>query len=136
MRRHLVSRSWLLPTAGCSLLLLLAGCVAPPTAPGVSAAASVPAGSARIWFYRDYAPSVSRTLAPVALNGRASGYVMPGLLGLLAGAIGDRDAAFAHFEKGIEERSLVISWLRDPVLDGIRDDPRYAELFARVGLAP
>jgi hypothetical protein len=48
---------------------------------------------------------------------------MPGLLGLLAGTLGERDAAFAHFERGIEERSLVISWLRDPPLHGIRDDP-------------
>ena len=77
MRRHLVSRTWLQRTTGCAALLLLAGCAGPSAAPGSSAAMSVPAGSARIWFYRDYAPAVSRTLAPVALNGRASGYVLP-----------------------------------------------------------
>ena len=78
----------------------------------------------------------ARAIYAEGLEVSASGYVMPGLLGLLAGAIGDRDAAFAHFDQGLEERSLVVSWLRDPVLDGIRDDPRYAELFARVGLTP
>ena len=78
----------------------------------------------------------ARSLYARGLETSASSYVMPGLLGLLAGALGERDAAFAHFEAGIAERSLVVSWLRDPLLDGIRDDPRYAQLFTRVGLAP
>jgi serine/threonine-protein kinase len=76
----------------------------------------------------------ARAIYAEGLETSASTYVMPGLLGLLAGAIGDRDAAFAHFDKALEERSLVVSWLRDPVLDNIRDDPRYAQVFTRVGL--
>jgi hypothetical protein len=62
-------------------------------------------------------------------------YVVPGVLGLLAAAVGDYDAAFAHFESGINEHSLVLSWLRDPIVEGLRDDPRLAALFARAGLA-
>ncbi|NCF72136.1 MAG: hypothetical protein GWP67_01410 [Gammaproteobacteria bacterium] len=61
---------------------------------------------------------------------------MPGLLGVLAASMGDRDAAFAHFDQALDERSMVISWLRDPLISDIRDDPRYAELFERVGLTP
>jgi hypothetical protein len=61
---------------------------------------------------------------------------MPGLLGMMAATLGERDAAFAHFEAGLADRSLVISWLRDPLLDGIRDDARFAEFFTRVGLMP
>ena len=76
MRYELVSRSWLQRTAGCAVLLLLAGCVTPPSAPTASVS-PVAAGAARIWFYRDYEPSVSRNLAEVALNGRVAGYVQP-----------------------------------------------------------
>jgi len=78
----------------------------------------------------------ARAIYEEGLKTSASTYVMPGLLGMVAAGLGDRDAAFAHFNAGLDNRSLVVSWLHDPLLDGIRDDPRYAELFARVGLAP
>jgi hypothetical protein len=78
----------------------------------------------------------ARTFYEFALNTSASTYVMPGLLGVLAASMGDRDAAFAHFDQALDERSMVISWLRDPLISDIRDDPRYAELFERVGLTP
>ena len=61
-------------------------------------------------------------------------YAMPAALGMLAAAIGDRDAAFAHFEQALEEGAFVFSWLRDPLIADIRDDPRYREIFERVGL--
>jgi TolB-like protein/Tfp pilus assembly protein PilF len=70
------------------------------------------------------------------LEGSRERYIMPGLLGVVAAALGDNDAAFAHFEAGLEDRSLILSWLRDPLILGIRDDPRYAALFKRVGLEP
>ncbi len=63
-------------------------------------------------------------------------YVMPVLLGTLAASIGELDAAFAHFDRALEERSLIISLLRDPMLDSIRDDPRFAQVFEQVGLEP
>jgi hypothetical protein len=40
--------------------------------------ASLPsAGSARVWFYRDYEPYVSRNYATVAINGAVAGSVKP-----------------------------------------------------------
>ena len=62
--------------------------------------------------------------------------VMPGLLGLLAGVLGDYDAAFAHFDTAVESNALVASWLRDPRLEGVHADPSYAMLMTRIGLAP
>ena len=56
--------------------------------------------------------------------------------GFMAAAIGNYDAAFRHFEDGLEERSLVVSWLRDPMITGIQDDSRYAALMKRIGLTP
>ena len=63
-------------------------------------------------------------------------YVMPGILGALAATIGDYDAAFRHFDDGLEDRTLIASWLRDPLLDGMRSDPRYGELMQRIGVIP
>jgi serine/threonine protein kinase len=78
----------------------------------------------------------ARKIYTRALEMSASTYVMPGLLGLMAATIGEHDAAFEHFERALEERSLVVSWLRDPLVDDIRDDPRYTAIFIRVGLPP
>ena len=67
MYRDFALRSWPLRAAGCVLLAVLAGCAGAPVAPATSAAMA--AGAARIWFYRDYEPSVSLNIANVGLNG-------------------------------------------------------------------
>lgn len=70
--------SWLRRATGGTLVLLIAGSLPPPPASAASnAVGPAPAGTARIWFYRDYEPSVSLNLAPVALNGTVTGYVQP-----------------------------------------------------------
>jgi serine/threonine-protein kinase len=71
-----------------------------------------------------------------ALEASETSYIMPGSLGMTAASIGDFDAAFRHFEQGLEERSLVVSWLRDPLIAGIRQDPRYDKLMESIGLEP
>ncbi len=78
----------------------------------------------------------ARDFYEYALKESQTQYVMPGLLGMLAASIGDNDAAFAHFDQALDDRSMVISWLRDPFTRKVRDDPRYAGLFRRVGLTP
>jgi hypothetical protein len=53
-------------------LLALAGCTTPAqmAASGSTAAATpIPPGQARLWFYRDYQPSVSFNLANIDLDG-------------------------------------------------------------------
>jgi hypothetical protein len=50
-------------------------------------------------------------------------------------SLGEIDATFQHLERAYAERS---SWLVslncEPLLDPIRDDPRFADLVRRVGL--
>jgi TolB-like protein len=92
-------------------------------------------------FFTVVLPKVGRAAETQAFYERAlqaseSIYVMPGILGMVAASLGDNDAAFRHFEDSLEQNSLVASWLRDPLIAGIRQDPRYAEFMERIGLAP
>ena len=78
MRSAVMSRSWLQRAAGGAVVLMLAGCAAPAARQAAGVAVSpVPAGAARIWFYREFEPSLSLNLAPVALNGALAGCVQP-----------------------------------------------------------
>ena len=62
-----------LPQAGAgALALLLAACAQPVQ---MTAVGPVPPGAARIWFYRDYEPSVSLNNATVTLNGAVAAQV-------------------------------------------------------------
>jgi len=50
--------------------------------------------------------------------------------------LGEKDLAFQELEKGYEDRSFGMVWLKvDPLLDPIRSDSRFKDLLARVGLA-
>jgi hypothetical protein len=59
------------------LLSVAAGC-AQPTGQFPAAAPAVPAGQARIWFYRPYEPSESLNLANIVVNGSYFGSVENG----------------------------------------------------------
>ncbi len=78
----------------------------------------------------------TRAFYDMALRRSETEYVPPAVLGVVAASLGENDAAFKHFEQSLQERSLVVSWLRDPLIAGIRTDPRYAEMFERMGLTP
>ncbi len=78
----------------------------------------------------------ARKLLHELLDRAANEYVFPALPALIYACLGEKDRAFEYYEKAIEERSLVASWLRDPLLDGIRSDPRFPKLFERMGLPP
>src|SRR5215469_8595269 len=60
------------------LLLIAASCTEPPAAQLPVAAPPVPAGQARIWFYRDWEPSESLNLANIDVNGSYFGSVANG----------------------------------------------------------
>jgi tetratricopeptide (TPR) repeat protein len=61
-------------------------------------------------------------------------YVMPAMLATAQAAAGNRDRAFELLNQAVHERTLVVSWLRNPNLDSLRGDPRLKALFDRVGL--
>ncbi len=55
-------------------------------------------------------------------------------LACLYAKVGDKDRAFEYLESAYQARSFWIAVLEvTPQLDGLRDDPRYAELVKRVG---
>ena len=78
----------------------------------------------------------TRAFYEEALEASEHTYIMPAVLGMVAASIGENDAAFRHFENALAQNSLVASWLRDPMIAGIQEDPRYAELMERIGLTP
>ena len=54
-------------------------------------------------------------------------------MALLHAQLGDRDQAFAWLEKAYASRLFGLLFLKvSPEWDGIRDDPRFAELQRRV----
>jgi tetratricopeptide (TPR) repeat protein len=64
-------------------------------------------------------------------------YVSPYSVALVYAGLGDRDQALAWLEKAYAERSDYMPYLKlEPMLDGLRSDPRFAALVQRVGLPP
>jgi tetratricopeptide (TPR) repeat protein len=61
-------------------------------------------------------------------------YSNPAVLAQAYAAIGDKARAFELLNRSIDERSLVVSWLRVPVYDPLRADPRFKALLDRLGL--
>jgi tetratricopeptide (TPR) repeat protein len=57
-------------------------------------------------------------------------------IALVHAALGDRDQAFAWFDKAYDLRVESLGNLKvDPKLDPLREDPRFNELIRRVGLS-
>jgi TolB-like protein/TPR repeat protein len=55
-------------------------------------------------------------------------------LGLYYSGTGDTDSAFYWLEKAYNRHSAELYWLRvNPILDNIREDPRYRDLYERTG---
>jgi tetratricopeptide (TPR) repeat protein len=61
-------------------------------------------------------------------------YVSAYDLASISAVLGDADGAFAWLDRAVVERSSLMPTLRvDPVMDGLRSDPRYADLEKKVG---
>ena len=55
---------------------------------------------------------------------------------LAYGMLGDKEQAFAWLEKSYQQRLSQLTWLKvDPRWQPLRDDPRFAEMLRRIGLA-
>ena len=108
MHQKTGAATWLCGAVLCAAVLALGGCtgLAPPA---TSSAASAPVGpgAARIWFYRDYEPSVSLNVANVALNGAGAGSVQPD-----DGAF-YRDVAPGHYHITVESYGVDVNQDRD-----------------------
>jgi TolB-like protein/Tfp pilus assembly protein PilF len=62
-------------------------------------------------------------------------YVAPYTIAIVYAGLGDKDQAFAWLDRAYDDRSGYLTWLTtDPQLDGLRSDPRFADLLRRVGL--
>jgi len=64
-------------------------------------------------------------------------YVPPQDFAWVYTGLGDREPAFAWWQKAYEARDMRLAFLQgDPGFNAIRSDPRFAELVRRVGLPP
>lgn len=65
------------------------------------------------------------------------GYVSPYTFAIIYTALGDKDRAFEHLAKCIDERIMIIYHLKSrPIFDSLRSDPRYVELLRKMNLTP
>ena len=56
-------------------------------------------------------------------------------IALVYAARGDKDRAFTWFERAYRQRDAGMLWIKyDPLLKGLRSDPRFAALVAKVGV--
>ncbi len=63
-------------------------------------------------------------------------YVSPVAQAMVHAALGDRDEAFAWLDRAYEERRGWLCYLKvEPLLDGLRGDPRFSRLLERMRLA-
>ena len=62
-------------------------------------------------------------------------YVPPSYLAIVAAALGDKKQAFGYLEKSYNDRSEQILYMGvEPLVDPLRNDPRFESLLRRVGL--
>jgi hypothetical protein len=63
--------------------------------------------------------------------------VSPYRLATILSALGQGDAAFQALERALAERDLWLVWLAvDPMIENLRQDPRFPDLVRRVGFTP
>jgi tetratricopeptide (TPR) repeat protein len=61
-------------------------------------------------------------------------YVCAYEIGSVYYALGESDRAFKWFDRAYDDRSDCLVWLKvDPMIEGLRSDPRYQALMRRVG---
>jgi TolB-like protein/tetratricopeptide (TPR) repeat protein len=102
-------------------------------APGNSMAAALLAHS----YARAGDPDRARAILTELVTRSTTSYVSPANIAIGYIGLDDKEAAFHFLEKGYEERSQGLTFLKtDPIFDPLRTDPRFADLLRRVGLTP
>ncbi|MFZ1139113.1 MAG: winged helix-turn-helix domain-containing protein [Candidatus Sulfotelmatobacter sp.] len=61
-------------------------------------------------------------------------YVPPPNIALVYAGLGKRDQMFEWLERGIQDRDVRMTFLRDPKWDGFRENPRFREILRQVAL--
>jgi eukaryotic-like serine/threonine-protein kinase len=75
----------------------------------------------------------ARRLAENLAARAETSYVGPYFIAMSYLAVGETDLAFGYFEKACEEKSHWLLWFgTEPLLDSVRHDQRYFELFRRL----
>ena len=94
------------------------------------------AGLCRVYAASDKIDEARKVLSQ--LQERSTGhYVIPYEFAWIYAALGDTEQTFEWLQKCFEERDPNLAYVRiEPGFDGIHDDPRYASLMRRIGLAP
>lgn len=70
-----------------------------------------------------------------AIVSSKSRYVDPFWIAILHARLGDRDQAFRWLERAVQQRSHNMAFIgTDPMVDGLRSDPRFQELLRRMRL--
>lgn len=63
-------------------------------------------------------------------------FASPYRIAVVYAALGETDRAFAWLDRAYETRdSWLTAAINDPFMDGLRDDPRFESLLARIGIA-
>jgi TolB-like protein/Tfp pilus assembly protein PilF len=89
-----------------------------------------------VWAYSQSGrrPDALRLLGELNQRKQA-GYVPAGAFVMAYVGLGEKDEAFAWFERAYQEQSNLLKYLKvDLVFDPVRDDPRFQDLVRRVGL--
>jgi tetratricopeptide (TPR) repeat protein len=80
-------------------------------------------------------PAAKRRIIELRLQLAKRRYVDPADLAYDYAAIGEKDQAFAWFDKAYAEKSDILIWIKViPQMDPLRSDPRYAALLKKMGL--
>jgi DNA-binding winged helix-turn-helix (wHTH) protein/TolB-like protein/Flp pilus assembly protein TadD len=62
-------------------------------------------------------------------------YISAYLIAWVYARLGEKEQTIAYLEKAYEDGDLWLTWIKvDPVLDGVRSDPRFTKLVRRIGL--
>jgi len=103
--------------------------------PWVSAAALATAGLGVVAAARGRTADALAVIADLTVQSKTR-YVSPVAFAMVHAALGDNDAAFRWLDRAYDERRGWLCYLKvEPLLDGLRTDPRFARLLERMRLA-